>query len=412
MLEPDTTWTDVRIALLTAGRDKPYAYGMATALMSQGLSLDIIGGNDLENSDWPGNPSMTFFNLRGDMRPNAKMLDKILRVLTYYLRLVRYSVSAKPNVFHILWNNKLEVLDRTILMLFYRVLGKRIVLTVHNVNARRRDGNDTWLNRITLKMQYRLADHLFVHTEKMRKELAEEFGIGESFVTVVPFGINNDVPSTSLTGSEARKQLGISADERTILFFGHIAPYKGLEHLVEAFRQLLKGSNKYRLIIAGNPKNCVDYWSSIEKTIENEIDASRVVLKIEHIPDGETEIYFKAADVLALPYRHVYQSGVLFLGYGFGLPVIATDVGSLREDIIEGKTGFVCKPGDSGDLASALESYFSSPLFQDLNSRRRDIQEHVHERHSWNAVGEITAGVYKRLLGKNPMSERVQVAPQ
>ena len=66
----------------------------------------------------------------------------------------------------------------------------------------------------------------------------------------------------------------------------------------------------------------------------------------EFIPDEETEIYFKAADVLVLPYRHIYQSGVLFLGYSFGLPVLAADVGSLKDEIVEGKTGFVFRPED------------------------------------------------------------------
>ena len=61
-----------------------------------------------------------------------------------------------------------------------------------------------------------------------------------------------------------------------------------------------------------------------------------MTLRIESVPDAETELYFKAADVLALPYTHVFQSGVLFLGYNFGLPVIASDVASLREDVVEG----------------------------------------------------------------------------
>ncbi len=94
-------------------------------------------------------------------------------------------------------------------MLFYRLLGKRIVLTVHNVNAGRRDSKDTPLNRLTLRIQYRLADHIFVHTEKMKLELIEEFGVQGHRVTVIPFGINNAVPNTRLTPSEARQRLGI-----------------------------------------------------------------------------------------------------------------------------------------------------------------------------------------------------------
>ena len=87
--------------------------------------------------------------------------------------------------------------------------------------------------------------------------------------------------------------------------------------------------------------------------------------RIEYIPDEETELFFKAADVLILPYTHVFQSGVLFLGYSFGLPAIAADVGNLKEEIIEGETGFVFKPQDSSDLAKTIR-YFNSELFRNL----------------------------------------------
>ena len=110
-------------------------------------------------------------------------------------------------------------------------------------------------------------------------------------------------------------------------------------------------------------------------------------------------MYFKAADVLALPYRHIFQSGVLFFGYSFGLPVVAADVGALREDIIEGKTGFLCRPCDPVDLAKAIETYFESDLFKDLNARRREIQEYAKARHSWDLVVERTRDVYAQLLG-------------
>ena len=82
----------------------------------------------------------------------------------------------------------------------------------------------------------------------------------------------------------------------------------------------------------------------------------RIIRKIEYVPDEDTEIYFKAADVLILPYTHVFQSGVLFLAYSFGLPAIAADVGSLREEIIEGETGLVFKPRDSVDLARKIDN--------------------------------------------------------
>jgi len=101
-----------------------------------------------------------------------------------------------------------------------------------------------------------------------------------------------------------------------------------------------------------------------------------------------------------LPYAHIFQSGVLFLAYGFGLPVIVSDVGSMREDVIEGRTGFVCKPQDPADLAKQIQRYFSSDLYQNLPERRADIKTYASERYSWAKVGEITRGVYSELLSK------------
>jgi glycosyltransferase involved in cell wall biosynthesis len=127
-----------------------------------------------------------------------------------------------------------------------------------------------------------------------------------------------------------------------------------------------------------------------------------VIQRIEYIPDEETELYFKAADILVLPYTHIFQSGVLFLGYSFGLPVIATKVGSLAEDIIEGRTGFLCTPCDPVDLAKAIERYFESDLYKDLQARRQEIRDFANARHSWEIVGQMTRNVYAELLGKRP----------
>src|SRR5258707_920518 len=169
-------------------------------------------------------------------------------------KVMHYAATAKPKIFHILWNNKFQLFDRTLLTLFYRLLGKKIFLTVHNVNAAKRDSKDTLLNRLTLRTQYRLAHHIFVHTQKMKLELCEQFGVRGARVTVIPFGINNAVPITSLSRSEARQRLGISADKKTILFFGRITPYKGLEYLISAFQRIIH-HDEFQLIVVGRPEN-------------------------------------------------------------------------------------------------------------------------------------------------------------
>jgi len=235
----------------------------------------------------------------------------------------------------------------------------------------------------------------------MKKELSAEFRVNEKVITVIPFGINNSVPDTCITPAQARQKLGILEDKKVILFFGNIGPYKGLDILVAGFQQVASRSPFYQLIIAGKPRRGDEgYLDLIQESIRQSPYAERVVQKIEYIPDEETELYFKAADVLVLPYTHVFQSGVLFLGYSFGLPVIATNVGSLEEDIIEGRTGCLCKPRDPIDLARAIERYFESDLFKDLHARRQGIRDFANQRHSWEIVGEMTREVYAELLGE------------
>ncbi len=391
----------LRIALLTGGGDKPYALGMAAALTSVGIRVDFIGSDDLNVPEVVGNPRVNFLNLRGDQRSEASAIAKMRRVLRYYLRLIGYAATAKPKLFHILWNNKFQLFDRTLLMLYYKLLGKKIVLTAHNVNAGKRDSNDSWLNRLSLKIQYNLSNHVFVHTNGMKQELISDFRIPAGKVSVIPFGINNTVPSTSLSSAQARRQLSISEGDKTLLFFGNIAPYKGLEYLISAFAELSNKGRSYRLIIVGKPKGSEGYWKQIHQAIARAGIGDRVIERIEYIPDEETELFFKAADVLILPYTRVFQSGVLFLGYGFGLPAIASDVGTLKEEIIEGQTGFVFKPQDSSDLANKIGDYFTSELFRNLETRRAEIKAYASERYSWDKVSAVITSVYSRLLNSN-----------
>jgi glycosyltransferase involved in cell wall biosynthesis len=388
----------LEVGLLTGGQDRHYALGLAMALIAKDVCLDVIGSDSVDGPEMHGAARLRFLNLHGSNKETS-IARKIRRTLVSYARLVRYAWTSKPRIFHILWNNKFELFDRTLLMLYYKFLGKKIVLTAHNVNAGRRDSKDSLLNRLTLALQYKLADHIFVHTNKMKDELLERFHVRNTAVTVIPYGINNAVLHTSLTAAEAKQRLGLRSDERAVLFFGAIKLYKGLEYLVAAFQQLAASRTDYRLIIAGElKKGSEEYFSAIQQKIGRDSSREQVIQKIEFIPDDETELYFKAADVAVLPYTEIFQSGILFLAYSFGLPVIATDVGSFGENIIEGRTGLVCKPCDPDDLAAAIQRYFDSDLFRELELRRKEIQDYALSKHSWEVVGDLTRNVYSGLL--------------
>ena len=148
------TASAIAVTLLTGGVDRPYAYGLAMALLSKGVSLDVIGSDVVDSPEMHSSPNLRFYNLWPGRRRNATPFSRLSRTLCHYASLVRYAASAKPRVFHILWNSKVQFIDRTLLMLYYKALGKKTVLTAHNVNQGRRDSNDSLFNRITLRIQY------------------------------------------------------------------------------------------------------------------------------------------------------------------------------------------------------------------------------------------------------------------
>jgi D-inositol-3-phosphate glycosyltransferase len=390
----------MKVTLLAGGGgDVYYELGLCSGLVSAGIHVNYIGSDSMSNAKILRNENVTFLNLRGSQDPNVPRKEKGLRIARYYLRLIKYAWETDSKLFHIQWPNRFVYFDRTILNLYYKMLRKKLIFTAHNVNAGVRDGNDSVFNRLTLRFMYKMMNHIIVHTDKMKEQLLDGFEIEPGKVTVLPFGVNNVVFQSDLTPKEAKEKLGLGNDEKTMLFFGIITSYKGMEYLLRALVLCREKLAPLRLIIAGKiDQNAKQYWEDMQGIINKYNLAECLVSKIGYIPDEDLEVYFKAADVLVLPYKYIFQSGVLFLSYNFGLPVIATDVGSLRDFIVEGKTGFVCMPEDPEDLAKKIAQYYASDLYRNLESSRVEIINLAKEKYSWERIGEKTCAVYSSLM--------------
>jgi glycosyltransferase involved in cell wall biosynthesis len=391
---------ELRIALLTAGKDSHYALGLLSVLVDEDLHIDFIGNDAMMDAEDTKRPNVSYFNLRGDQRGDAPLMEKALRVLIYYTRLIAYATRSDARIFHILWLNKFMFFDKIFLNIYYKLLGKKIVFTAHNVNAGERDGTDSFLNRISLRFMYSVVDHIFVHTDRMKKQLVGDYYVSEEKVSVIPFGVNNVIPKSNMTRGAARHRLRLKDSEKVMLFFGNIAPYKGLEYLISAMAALKEKIPDLRLIIAGRvkDKDCEDYWERIQKLIDNNGLGQSILLHIRYVPDEEVEVFLKAVDVMILPYKHIFQSGVIFLSYNFGLPVIAADVGSIRDSIIKGETGFVFRVEDIIDLEDKIELFFKSELYGRTKENARNIIEYVNKNNSWRKVSGITYEIYQKLL--------------
>jgi D-inositol-3-phosphate glycosyltransferase len=388
----------VKITLIS-GDEPHYQLGLLSGLIDKNLMIDVIGGESLQGAAVLREPGVKFLKLRPVLSSVDPLWVKLIRVISYYCKLATYAARTESSLFHIQWPYKFLTFERTLLNLYYKALAKKLVYTAHNVDRQARDriGRSSWFNRFTLRFLYRTMDHIIVHTHHMKSDLVRNFGIPGTKISVVPHGINSAIPETAMGKAEARRNLGIDADRPVLLFFGLIDRYKGLECLVKALAGLRLKLGKPLLIVAGNVKDCEDYWGEIQTLIEREGLENCIKTDLRYIPDDMIEVFFKAADALVLPYRSIFQSGVMFVAYRFGLPVIATDVGSFKDEIIEGKTGYTCIAGDSAALEQAIQRYFSSDLFKDLERRRKEIINYANEKYSWTGIGRMTRDVYLKL---------------
>ncbi len=387
----------MRVSILNAGGPTDYLYGLASGLSGiDSLHIDVIDG-EASIGVLDTLPNVTLYNLRGDNLSRQSLPVKIFRILRYYFRLLWYAAITDAQVFHIQWDNSIFLFDRTLLLLYYKLLGKKLVYTAHNVDKEERDERSNVHNRFYLKAGYHLVDAIIVHTERMKDELSIRFGVRPEKISVIPHGLNIRTPRTGILKTAARAQLEIKTASKVMLVFGLIDRYKGVETAIRAVTLLAKTDRSMFLVVAGNPKRTSDYVDTLKMLAEPLLATDQIRFDIRFIPVNEVESYFVAADCVLLPYRKIFQSGILFLAYRFGIPVVATDVGSFREDIIENETGFICKPDDPEAMAEALSKFFSSDLYVQGETVRQRVIAHAEKQYSWDSIAHSTALLYERL---------------
>lgn len=193
-----------------------------------------------------------------------------------------------------------------------------------------------------------------------------------------------------LSKTEAAAALNLSPAYRYLLFFGLIRPYKGLDTLLEAWRdERLQAFPNVRLLIAGE---CYENFEKYHFLLSLPELKERVIWHEGFVPDERVRYYFSIAEAVILPYRSASQSGVVQIAYHFGRPVIATRVGGLPEVVEDGLSGILCEPHPRA-LAEAILRFLSSPppSFQEGIARKRAEM-------SWETYGHRLIGFLENLL--------------
>lgn len=182
------------------------------------------------------------------------------------------------------------------------------------------------------------------------------------------------------TTRTARESFGLPESAPVVLFFGLIRPYKGLERLIAAFPEIVEAFPDAQLLIAGE---AYEDASKYEQQIDALDLGDRTTFDNKFIPNEDIERYFKATNVVCLPYHSASQSGILMMAYGFRKPVIVTDVGGLRELIQEGKTGAVMPDNQPETVARTVIEVLQSGI---------DYAAHIDglaESLGYRSLGEI-----------------------
>ena len=196
------------------------------------------------------------------------------------------------------------------------------------------------------------------------------------------------------SSAEARRTLGIEASAKVVLFFGQIKDVKGLDLLIQSLPIIAQEVPSVLLLIAGRP------WKTEIARYDALIDELNVRAKcrlhIGFVPDDEVSTYYAAADVVALPYRRIYQSGVLLMAMTFGRPVVVSDLPGMTEIVADGVTGYVFLQGSKDDLAKALIRALKDEI--DCRGVAMRASEYIRKHHNWNQIGAQTAQLYRRLL--------------
>ncbi len=178
-----------------------------------------------------------------------------------------------------------------------------------------------------------------------------------------------------------------------LLYFGLIRPYKGVEVLLKAMRQLADLKN-LKLYVVG------EVYSNREgiTSLVNQLPKECVRLIDKYVPNEEVSAWFRAADLVVLPYLSATQSGVIPIAYNCNRPVLATRTGGLPDVVLDGLTGYLVEPGDENALAKCIKGFFTSESNPDMTAGIEKMCKQL----SWSGyVSEMTEFIKNQKVDMN-----------
>jgi glycosyltransferase involved in cell wall biosynthesis len=354
--------------ILASGFQPDYVREVANAHARQGALVHVIGGDMHANQ--PYHPNVMLLNLRGRDTREESFFAEIRKLAAYYRFLLNAVRRSNSSVVYDVSIGR-PMLRCLLMYPLFRLMGKRIVYTAHNVLPH---DATTIRNRIVYWAIYRaLADVILVHGQSLKNRLIAEFGVALDRVHVIPHGTYHPTNSPLIDKAKAKKMLGISQRERVLLCFGLQRHYKGTHFVLEAMN--CYDASNLVLVIRGHAPDAA-YKEFLAEQVKRHCGGLRINARLKVVTDAEMELVFKAADIVLLPYLDGSQSGIKFMAYAYGRPVLASAVGSLQEHIQPGLTGETFKMSDPVAFRTTLERMLARLADYDAEKITTYAREH------------------------------------
>lgn len=226
----------------------------------------------------------------------------------------------------------------------------------------------------------RRSSAAIVHGEQLKQVVEGAWPKLKGRVYVIPHG------PLGIVTDESRESPRISG---ALLFFGRMGEYKGLGVFIQAVLSLRASGYKVFGIVAGRGPDL-----ELNRSAMDGIEFFDV--RDRYIPASEVDQLFRQADIVVLPYKDGTQSGVAAMALGYGLPVVASNVGSIPELVRHGKNGLLVPPGDPSSLASAIAQLLDSDeLRAGLAAGARELRD---GELSWSKIGRRTSSIFEEYI--------------
>jgi glycosyltransferase involved in cell wall biosynthesis len=278
----------------------------------------------------------------------------------------------RPDVVHVQWV-VVPLVDVAAMALIRRRCP--LILTVHDTVAY--NGQKMpWPQRLGHQLPAKLAHHVIVHTGSGRQALLRA-GVPDERICVIPHGpLALPVPPAPSAGRDPRW---------TMVLFGEIKPYKGLDILIEAVAALAPGLRRQlRVVVAGRPR--MDVAPLLARIVSLGL-SGQFDLRLRRLTEAEMGALFGEADGFVFPYRQIDASGVYHLVKPLAKWLIASRVGVFAEEMDGESQGTLVPPEDVAALSQALQHA--------IEARPRGRRMRVSEA-SWSDIGRATRSLYER----------------